>query len=441
MPKNLFQDMVKVRNSKREPPREIPSGSSRKIPKEIRRLDRRELPPREIPRYAPPRDFGMPHLDGDRKSHSGLWFIAAICIVFFIFALSFLFAKAEVTVNPKIKDFTLNENLSAIKDSNSDDLSFDLVIISGEEVKKVPATEEKDLSLNSEGTIFIYNTFSSDPQKLSINTRLEGSNGKIYKTAVATVIPGINVDGTPGRVQASILGEAAGQEYDSPPLDFKILGFKGTSKYDKFYGRSVGEITGGFKGKSGVVSDAEKESVFAELRISLQAKLLQKATDQIPSGFILFKDAAFLHVDSEILEWGGEAGVVPLKTKGTLYGFLFSEKELTAKIAKNAIPAYNDEPVYIPNIRDLMFYLADKDISFNDVQNINFNLSGSVKVVWKFDDTEFAGALLGKSKKDFNQILSQYPNVDSAELSLSPLWVRTMPSKLKDIKVIVDYPK
>ena len=217
MPKNLFQDMVKIKNAGKDTGKYIK-------PKEKQEEQQKEVKAQ------------------NEKGHKyGLWFVAFISIVFFLFALSFLFARAKVTVSPKIKDITLDENLSAVKDSNVDGLSFDLVVLSGKESKSVFATEEKEISLKGEGTVLIYNAFSSASQRLLIDTRLEGSNGKIYKTKTAVTVPGMSADGAPGQVEANIYGAEAGEEYNSPPLDFKIFGFKGTPKYSKFYARSKGD--------------------------------------------------------------------------------------------------------------------------------------------------------------------------------------------------------
>ena len=192
---------------------------------------------------------------------------------------------------------------------------------------------------------------------------------------------------------------------------------------------------------SPLVSEVEIEIAFGALKETLGYKLLQKAIDQIPPGFILYKEATFLNIDEQNAEFLAVEGGVPVKMKATLYGFLISEKKLTQKIAKDNITDYDDSEVYMPNIRSLNFALLDKDISFRDVQNINFKLSGTAKVVWKFDDATFAESLLGKSRSEFNDILASYKNIDSAELALSPFWVRSIPGKLEDINVIVNYPK
>jgi len=75
------------------------------------------------------------------------------------------------------------------------------------------------------------------------------------------------------------------------------------------------------------------------------------------------------------------------------------------------------------------------------VKNIAFNLSGTPKVVWKVDTEKLISDLLGKRKKDFYQVLSQYPDIKSADLALKPAWRTSFPDKSKDIKIIVNYPE
>jgi hypothetical protein len=426
MPKNLLQDMVKIKHVRR--PTQIAS------PKDVHPTNSALGTVQTSPKAL--------------RSRYTLWFVATISLVFCLFAIFYLFSKATVTVNPKMQDVILNENFSANKDGGTEILPFNLMVISGEENKTIQTTEEKDVSEKAQGTVLIYNAFSSASQRLSIDTRLEGSNGKIYKTKKAVIVPGMK-GSLPGSIEVGIYGEKAGAEYNSSPLDFKIFGFKGTAKYAKFYARSKGEITGGFKGKAFIISDAQKLAAINDLKTTLQTKLFKKATEQIPSGFILFKDAVFLNIDDNNFDLlSSQDNMLPVKLQGTLYGFLFNEEKLTQKIAENKIDKYDGSPVYLPNIRDLTFSLSaqaglsDKDnISFGEVKNINFNLSGAAKIVWKLDVNKLSADLLGKSKKDFNQILLQYPNINSANLVISPFWKTSLPDKTKNIKVIVNYPK
>ncbi len=433
MPKHLIQDMVRHPTQK--------SRNQVVTEKRENQFQFKENTVKKTSQYIVTENTVMDRAKS--RSRYMLWCLAFVSVVFCLFAFSFLFSKAEISVDLKTKDIVLNENLFASNDSNNSGLFFDLMSISDEETLVVNAAGEKDAKEYAKGVVVIYNAFNSSTQALSVDTRLEGSNGKIYKTQTKIVVPGMKKDGTPGSVEVKVYGSEAGEEYNSLPLDFKILGFKGTPKYSKFYGRSKGEIIGGFKGKIPAIRDTDKETAIKTLRANLQAKLFKKATDQIPGGFILFKGAVFLSIDdSNILSSISDDGRAILTEKGTLYGVLFNEQKLTKKIAENNIEKYDGSEVYIPNIGNIAFTLANKDnISFVNLKEINFTLSGSVKIVWSLDINKFIADLSGKPKKDFGSILSQYPNIDSALLKISFPWIKRIPDKIENIKVTINNPR
>ena len=436
MSKNLLQDMVKRKNT------EVVKKPVISIPDEPEKVQY----PKVETKFASVYEVSNKS-SSDKKSRHTLWFVAVASIAFFLFALSFLFSQAKITINPKIQNLILNENLFATKDVKQEDLPFKLVVVSGEENKTAQAGVEKDVALKAKGRVVIFNTFSSSSQVLAIDTRLEGSNGKIYKTEKKLTVPGVSTNGTPGSVEVGIYGSEAGEEYNSPPLDFKIFGFKGTPKYAKFYARSKGEITGGLVGKSSDITEVEKEKTVNELKVLLKDKLFKKVADQIPAGFILWENAVVLNSDDENIKFTSKDNMVSVNMKGTLSGFLFEEKKLTEKIVAKTLPDQDGSLVYIPNIKNLTFSLAPStslpngENSLTDVNNISFNLSGNLKIVWIVDEDKVITDMLGKRKNNFNQILAEYPNIDSAQLVLRPFWKRFFPKKAKDIQTIVNYPE
>lgn len=418
MPKHLLEDMVRVKSDRKYYPKIEPEETEHLL--------------EENTQYS------------KKKYRYMLWFVALVSVIFCFFAFSFLFSRAQVSVTLKTKSVALNENLSASLDPASDVLPFELTHLSDEASKTISLNEE-DFKESAKGKVVLYNKFSSSPQALSIDTRLEGSNGKIYKTKTKLVIPGMSKAGVPGQISADIYAGAEGSAYNSSPLDFKIFGFKGTAKYEKFYGRSVGDITGGIAGKSRQASDLQKMETQKELRAILENKLFNKISGQIP-GFLLYKDATFLKTDNIAVGSASPNGSVVLTLKGSLYGIIFNEQKLTQKIAKDNIDKYDNSEVYIPNIKDLTLSLPaqaglsnKEDISSENVKDISFNLSGPAKIVWKLDSDKFTASLLNKPKKDINQILSQYPNIDSVLVKLSPPWVQSLPNKIENIKVTTDY--
>ena len=429
MSKPLLQDMVRVKKS----PTDIKNNKKQSVARNTEsssvRNDRIEKVYNQAKRSG-------------RGPKYRIYFVALISIIFLLFALSFLFSGAEITLVPKVEDISLNDNLSAAKNSNVSSPSFDLVVISGEENKLIKGGEIKNVAIAATGTVVVYNSYSFSSQNLDIDTRLEGSNGKIYKTIKKIIVPGMK-DSTPGSVEVGIYATDTGGDYNSTPLDFKIFGFKGTPKYSKFYARSKGEITGGFEGKSSVVSSLEKTAVISELKTTLKTELSGKIINQIPSGFILFKDASFLSIDEKDASFTPDKDdMISVNLKGTLYGFLLDEKKLTTQIAKDAIDDYDGSEVYIPNIKDLTFLLSNKDnISFANVNSIDFALSGNPKIVWKIDEKKLISDILGKKKSDFNKILSQYKSIDTAQLSIRPFWKTSFPEESKSVEIIVNYPK
>lgn len=378
----------------------------------------------------------------ENKSHS-LWFLALVAIVFLTFALSLFFSSAKVVIYPKEKELVLDTSFTAVKDGTNDsDLDFDTVSLVGEDSKNVATTTLEDSNISARGKAIIYNSFSTTAQKLAINTRLEGSNGKMYKTTVATVIPGMSKDKVPGLVEVDIYGAEAGVEYNSTPLDFKLFGFKGGPKYEKIYGRGKGDIAGGFKGKVPVLTEEEKTKLRNELTTSLKSKLLKKVSDQLPAGFLLFKDGAFFDIDPNPSFVMGENNTVSMTMKGTINCVLFNEKYLTKFIAQKTLHDYQNEDVYIPNIQNIVFELTNKDaINVVNSKNIDFSLKGNIKIVWKVDVDSMKSKFLGLDKKSFNNVLSKYPNIGSADLIVRPLWISSLPEKEKKITISVQYPK
>ena len=96
MPKQFLEDMVKSKRLKE---------GIKKVPKSI-----------EVKQIVDTME--MENSYNPKKSRNFLWIIALVSVLFCFFAISFLFSKAQVVVNPKTQDITVNENLSADKDSD-----------------------------------------------------------------------------------------------------------------------------------------------------------------------------------------------------------------------------------------------------------------------------------------------------------------------------------
>lgn len=428
----------------------VPNKKSIKLIKPVRPAETAEpaneviLPSHRTPKSPiPPRSAG---LDNRKESNSklALWLVAIVAFVFLLFSVSVLFTSAKVAVLPKVKDLVLDEELVAKREAASGDLGFDVMTLTDEETKVLKATKQVDVEKKARGKAVLYNSFSTEPQKLLIETRLEGGNGKIYKTDAPVTIPGSTVkDGqiVPGSIEVGITAAEAGEDYNSSPVDFNIVGFKGTPKYSKIYARSKGDIAGGFKGLAYVIDEEEAKKVSSDLQGVLKSRMLTRAKAEIPAGFILYDKAVFLDFDDVQPRVEAKESDLPITAKATLTAILFNRDKLTDKLLESAGKKEEEGDFYIAGLESLDFILKDGlDLSSPELKEIIFGLSGRTKTVSKVDSGKLAADLLGIKKKEFRRVLAGYPNIDQAEVTIKPFWRSTFPENPKKIKILVKEP-
>lgn len=103
-------------------------------------------------------------------------------------------------------------------------------------------------SKKATGKITVYNNYSTTPQRLILNTRFQSPDGRIYRLATSLMVPGktiMNGKETPGSVDAVVIAEEEGAQYDIGPTRFTIPGYIGDPRYESMYGVSMEEITTG----------------------------------------------------------------------------------------------------------------------------------------------------------------------------------------------------
>ena len=419
--------------SPRKPKKETQKSVSKKPPRPSR--------PKSSVGRTPTMTGGYDMVDEgqDRSPKTMIWFLALASIFFLVYAFTSFFAKAELTVVPKVLEFDISEVVVAHKNPDTkEDLSFDFVSISGEESMFVTSSNQENLEQSATGKVVIYNDYSSSPQKLNANTRLEGTNGKIYKIEETVVVPGKS-DDAPGQVEVGVYGGEVGSSYNSAPMDFKIVGFKNTPKYEAFYGRSSTPIAGGLVGNFFTISEEDRDENIYSLEMSLKDKLSKKVVEQIPEGYVLFDDALVYVREDDSGSTVSKNNEIKLKVEAKVIGFLFKEEDLSEKIIDLIDPDY-EEDVYIKNIKNLSFIMTQKENLSLESKQLDFKIAGKVQLVSEIDEDSLKSSLLDKPKSDLDYILSRKDNIDNADLHITPPWRNRFPDKLKNIKIIVNYP-
>lgn len=377
-----------------------------------------------------------------RQSMGTLAFIAAVLLVVIGGSLlTFMFNRATITIVPKHEDLTdFRKTITfAVPELDTDTtVSFVVATTSLSKQKTLALSETKKVEAKSSGKIIIYNTYSTEPQRLIKNTRFESPEGKIYRINQSVVVPGKTAD-KPGSVEVVIYADSFGAEYNSAPTDFTIPGFKGTPQYTGFYARSNGPITGGASGSASLASISDINAAKDELALELARDLKNILTKEKRGGYVgLYSAIDVVYEDNEEALLRGETSTYQVTATGYL---MFAEgSELARSVAQSAVREYKDEPVRLDHTDKIVFTKKDAD-RVPEKQTLDILTEGSPRVVFLTDANSLKALMAGKKRTEFVELMKGIPSVESAEISFSPLWLSTFPIETSKINVVESLPR
>ncbi|HEY4486892.1 MAG TPA: hypothetical protein VJB70_04140 [Candidatus Paceibacterota bacterium] len=438
MPRNKIED-IKISRTKNTSPRPRVHTAPRRAPEAEPKKAEHSSHFKEIPlmRRMPP----LPKPEGKKRSYM-IWIAAVLAAIILFVAFSTFFESATLKITPEQKVLELDGTFVAERSGAASVLPFEVMLSHDSETRQVEPSVTTEVERKASGRIIIYNDFSTASQRLIKNTRFETPEGLVFRIRESVVVPGQTVaqgQKIPGSIEATIFADEAGDKYNSELTDFTVPGFKGTPRYDKFYARSKTEISGGFSGVQKIVPEEDLVKIRSELRESVSRRLLEKAHTEKPNDFVLFDNAVFIEFEEPSLNIGDDedSDTVPVTETGTLFGIIFEKKLLNDAIGRSLVPSLGaEEHVTVQNLEDLAFTFKDKETTNpSNSTNLSFFLRGTPRVVWVFDEETLRGDLVGKPKSELKTLLSGFPSINKAEVVLRPVWKRTFPKDVKNIKV------
>jgi hypothetical protein len=219
-----------------------------------------------------------------------------------------------------------------------------------------------------------------------------------------------------------------------------VNAFKGTSKYNKIYGKLKSPLIGGAQGLVYSVGDKDKENIDNVAQNSFKNKLLDKVKSQVPSGYILYPLAMsyFYKIDENTISKTPEATV---KIDGELSVVLLNEKSLIDSIIKNSLANISKgelKEVNIVDLNNLIFNFSDKEqLITKELESIPFSLTGDIKAIWNPDIEMLKSKLVGINKADVLSIFRQDPGISSAIVSVFPPWKKHLPRNTNKINIVI----
>ena len=301
------------------------------------------------------------------------------------------------------------------------------------------STGRQQISDKAKGTVAIFNAYSSSPQTLVATTRFQSSDGKIFRIQKSIVVPGAKIeDGkiVSASIDAEIVADEAGEEYNIGTADFTIPGFKGTPKYSSFYAKSKTPVAGGFRGEAKVVTadDAEnsRKAMIDEISDNLNSELRAKA----PSELKLIPEAIKIQIieSVSIPAAGQRAEKFNYKARAKAFALLFSEKDLNKLLDGKIDEKLEAGRERMPETRKIEY----KDFKlFAERGTLEVNLLVDETAVFSADKENLAQNLLGKNESEIRDYLSTQTAVESAKISFWPFWVKSVPKSSEKLKLTV----
>lgn len=370
-----------------------------------------------------------------KKGRRGFWFFLIFLIIVLVaLALLPIWQKAVITITPKIKQFSfVQEPFTASRHATVDNLNFEIMSLPGSEMMPVEQADEASVDSKATGTVTLYNNYSAQVESLAPNTRLLGTNQKIYHIEKSVKIPG-KQGNIPGSISVSIIADVVGSDFNSDPQDFTFPGYNNSPKTEKIYARSSTQISGGNSGTEYILKPEDAIKLQSIVIPRLEKTLRDRAQAQLPKNYILYPDAAvFVPDKSQTVIKDAEQKY--LEQKGTLYAVLFNEERLNAEISnKEGVKAELGD--YIPNLNSLIFSFTEPlqpDPLIK--QNISFTLSGTSQIIWKNDIDSIRYDLLNHAIKDIPAILERHPELSDIKVKMRPVWKKTIPQNVENVEI------
>jgi hypothetical protein len=365
------------------------------------------------------------------------------------YSSSAYFSRATFTIVAASTDIPVdNVTIVAVGTTTPGYLTYKTEAFKGSDSTTVPASDGPYVSTKATGSVVLYNAYSSLSQRLVAGTRLANDSGLIYRLAGSVVIPGdttVNGVTLPGKTSAAIVAEAAGASYNisgSDALsDFKIVAYKGTPRYNGFYGRLTSDVSGGFAGQKKIVSQTVLSSTAAALQAAITARLLAEAKAAVPTGYIMY-DTGYTVSFSAPAVGGMATGTASVALSGTLDGILFKTKDLVGKLDKEQKrSAFGDFSYTTPGLESLSFSISNpKDFSPAKGNTLIARLNGDIRLVGIVPVQELKGKLAGKLLAETQSVLQSYSRVidmSGSSGELFPSWTASVPTDFGRISVIL----
>ncbi len=374
--------------------------------------------------------------------------IAGILLAAFLVLGSVVYAttgSARVALAPTGKTLDTQITVQASDAFTSVDDAFykipgQLLEVSKTASNTVPATGNREVASKARGKLTVVNEYSSSPQTLVVTTRFQSSNGLVFRTLQNVTVPGSTVNAgktVAGTTTVDVIADKPGPTYNVPAGNFTIMAFveKGeTDKVKQFYGRSDQPMTGGVSGPSSVVTAVDLENATAAASAAVKEEIKQALEAQGDELMVLDGDKPVMKDAQSSARVDDAADSVTATATGTLATVAFRSTDLRELIRKSFLK--RERLMVMPDKLELSY----SDISFKaDSGTLTFTVTVKGMGYAPVDTDAIKQDIGGKNTANIQSYFKDKEGIRSATVTLSPFWVRSVPSNPAKIEIELVY--
>jgi hypothetical protein len=353
--------------------------------------------------------------------------------------------SAKVTVTPVSKRLDTQITVQASDTFNAVDATFGKLPGQRLEVTKsatvaAEATGTRDVASKARGKITIHNEYSSSPQPLIATTRFVTDDGKVFRTLQSVTVPGSTTKAgqiVAGTVTVDVIADKPGEEYNVPAGRFTIAAFQErgeTERAQKMYGSSSVAMSGGANGPSKVIMQADYDKAKTEATAQAETAIETAANEQ-SVGLRALTEAS--------IEWqplkatanpDDAADTVSVTATGTLKTVVFRQSDLEQLIRETVL---QKERLTVVNEHVEFSY---GDISYKADQGVlAFTVTVRGTGFMPINVEGIRNSVKDKNAAQIRDYFASQEDIESATVTLSPFWVRRVPTKDSRVKIDVRY--
>lgn len=362
-----------------------------------------------------------------------------------VIALGTILPQATIAVSLKKETIELNIPIKAdVSISNIDidqnKIPAQIIKTDKSQTMEFVATGKQTAESKAGGKITIYNAFTPPQnQALVKTTRFETSDGKIFRIVEGITVPAAKIETgkiIPGSIEADVVADATGLEYNIGPSEFTVPGFKGSPKFNAFYAKSSSSMVGGAKGDSLVVTAADIEKAGAEIEKALTESAKTELQEKLLQGFEFLNEAVSVKIDEKniSLKPGTAAEKFTITAKASAMAFQFNGNDVDSLIAKNIETKTSAKEI---TFKDLTKKYANINADFSN-GILSLSVNAKQIIIPNIDIENFKKEFFGKDEGAIRDIIISNDSIDSAQVSFWPFWVRKVPKNVDRIKIIIN---